>query len=299
MIKSTKLILSHVLVGTVFLFLSIDLVLADSAKQIMEKVDENVRARNESVFTLLKLSTCKYGISENKIKCSKTPTIKQIESISINTGPDGKDSKSIAFIQDPPSERGIGMLSYNYDDTNKDNETWLYLSAFGKIKRIVSSNSDAEAEPVAIFGSEFTNEDQESGKINDYDYKLLKETTYKNKRVAIINQIPKPHKAKKSRYGKSIVWIDLDKYIVLKAKMYNRKDTEIRRLFVNEIDKINNIWLAKSITILNLETQRLSNMKLLSINFGVNIDSGLFSKRSLTDKAFRQGHLKGIRDQTS
>ena len=81
--------------------------------------------------------------------------------------------------------------------------------------------------------------------------------------------------------------------------MYNRKDTEIRRLFVNEIDKINNIWLAKSITILNLETQRLSNMKLLSINFGVNIDSGLFTKRSLTDKAFRQGHLKGIRDQTS
>ena len=128
---------------------------------------------------------------------------------------------------------------------------------------------------------------------------MIKETTYKNKRVAIITQIPKPHKAKKSRYGKSIVWVDLDKYIVLKAKMYNRKDTEIRRLFVNEIDKINNIWLAKSITILNLETQRLSNMKLLSINFGVNIDSGLFTKRSLTDKAFRQGHLKSIRDQTS
>ena len=183
MIKSIKLILSHVLIGTVLLILSIDLGLADSAKQIMGKVDENIRARNESVFTVLKLSTCKYGISENKIKCSKTPTIKQIESIAINTGPDGKDSKSIAFIQDPPSERGIGMLSYNYDDSNKDNETWLYLSAFGKIKRIVSSNSDADAEPVAIFGSEFTSEDQESGKINDYNYKLLKETTYKNKRL--------------------------------------------------------------------------------------------------------------------
>ena len=65
MIKSIKLILSHILAGTVFLILLIDLCLADSAKQIMESVDENVRARNESVFTLLKLSTCKYGISEN------------------------------------------------------------------------------------------------------------------------------------------------------------------------------------------------------------------------------------------
>ena len=111
MIKSIKLILSHAFVVTFLFILSIDQGFADSSKQIMEKVDENVRARNESVFTLLKLSTCKYGISENKIKCSKTPTIKQIESISINTGPDGKDSKSIAFIQDPPSERGIGMLS--------------------------------------------------------------------------------------------------------------------------------------------------------------------------------------------
>ena len=39
MIKSIKLILSHVFVGTVFLILSIDQGFADSSKQIMEKVD--------------------------------------------------------------------------------------------------------------------------------------------------------------------------------------------------------------------------------------------------------------------
>ena len=183
---------------------------AKTAREIMENVDANSRQRNKSVFSLLKISTCKYGIKNKKIKCRQSPSIKTIESVAINTGSSGKDSKSIAFILEPPTERGVGMLVYTYDEIGRDNETWLYLSALGRVKRIVASNSEADSEPVSIFGSEFTNEDQETGKLNDYDFKLLKETIFKNNQVAIIQQTPKPHKAIKSRYSKSILWVDLN-----------------------------------------------------------------------------------------
>ena len=271
---------------------------AKTAREIMEMVDANSRERNESVFSLLKISTCKYGIKDQKVKCSQAPTIKTIESVAINTGPSGKDNQSIAFILEPPAERGVGMLVYTYDEIGKDNETWLYLSALGKVKRIVSSNSDADAEPVAIFGSEFTNEDQETGKLNDYNFKLLKETNYKSSRVAIIEQTPKPNIAIKSRYSKSLLWVDLAKEIVVKAKMYDKRGAEIRRLLVGKIEKLNDVWLARSTTILNLNAKRLSNMMLVSINFGMEINSDLLSKRSLTDKAFRKKHLDDIRAQT-
>ena len=39
-------------------------------------------------------------------------------------------------------------------------------------------------------------------------------------------------------------------------------------------------------------------MMLVSINFGMEINSDLLSKRSLTDKAFRKKHLDDIRSQT-
>lgn len=280
--------LSAVITGTCY---------AKTGRDIMERVDANSRERNESVFSLLKMSTCKYGIKNKKIRCTQSPTVKVIESVAINTGLNRKDTKSIAFIREPPAEKGVGMLVYTYDKMGKDNETWLYLSALGKVKRIVSSNSDADSGPVSIFGSEFTNQDQETGKLNDYNFKLLKEGEFKKSHVAIIEQIPKPHKAFKSRYSKSVLWVDLDKNLVIKAKMYDKKGTEIRRLIVGKIEKKNNVWLARSTTILNLNTKRLSNMLLVSINFGMKITPDIFSKRSLTDKAFREARLNVIRSQ--
>ncbi len=268
-----------------------------TGRDIMERVDANSRQRSEAVFSLLKMSTCKYGIKNKKVKCTQLPTIKVIESVAINTGLNQKDTKSIAFIREPPAEKGVGMLVYTYDEMGKDNETWLYLSALGKVKRIVSSNSDADSEPVSIFGSEFTNQDQETGKLNDYSFKLLKEGEFKKSRVAIIEQVPRPHRMFKSRYSKSILWVDLDKNLVIKAKMYDKKGTEIRRLIAGKIEKKNNVWLARSTTILNLNTKRLSNMLLVSINFGMEITSDIFSKRSLTDKAFRETRLNIIRSQ--
>ena len=289
----------ELLVICIILVTSFGLLFADTAREIMERVDKNSRERNESIFSILKISTCRYGVKDQKVKCSVTPTVKTVESIAINNGPHQKDNKSIAFILEPAAEKGVGMLVYTYDQIDKDNETWLYLSALGKVKRIVSSNSEADAEPVAIFGSEFTSEDQESGKLNDYDFKLLKETIIKSNEVAIIEQTPRPERRLRSRYSKSILWVDLKKNVVLRAKMYDRRGKEIRRLLVSKVEKINDVWVPRSTTILNLNAKRLSNMKLLSINFGLEIDPDLFTKRSLTDKAFREKKLNEIRFQTN
>ena len=52
-----------------------------------------------------------------------------------NYGEDGKDTKNVTIVQEPAAERGVGMLSFSYDDTQRDNETWLDLSAPGKAYR--------------------------------------------------------------------------------------------------------------------------------------------------------------------
>ena len=86
---------------------------AQDARGIMERMDANSRAQNNSVFSIMQIATCKFGISGGKVKCAVKPTIKKIESASVNAGAGGKDSKAIAFILEPASERGIGILSYS------------------------------------------------------------------------------------------------------------------------------------------------------------------------------------------
>lgn len=271
--------------------------LSQSARSIMERVDNNSLDQNNSVFSVMKIATCKFGVSNGKIRCTARATVKSLESASINTGAGGKDSQSIAFILEPASERGIGMLSYTYD-SNKPNETWLYLSALGKVKRIVASNSSS-SEPVSLFGSEFTTEDQETGKLDDYTYNLLDTVTFKGRKTFVIEQIPTPARARQSRYARTVLWIDANRYVNVKAEMYDNRGKEIRRVIADNVEKINGIWMARSVTIMNLVTNRLSNMKMDSLYFGVNIDPALLTQRALTDTAFRERHLDNLRAQAN
>lgn len=269
-----------------------------SAREIMEKVDEESRKSSDSAFTRMKLTTCKYGLSGGKVKCAEKARVKLVESAQINTGKDNKDSKSIAIILEPSSEKGIGMLSYSYDDSNRDNETWLYLSALGKVKRISVRNSDdEETESASIFGTEMTTEDQETGKLDDYTYDLLGQGKFRGREVAVIESTPKPHRLSKSSYGKTQSWIDTERFITLKVQMFDKYNNPIKKLEVGKVEKINDVWMGRSLTFFNTVSNRLTNMKLEAINFDMDINEDFLTQRALTDQAFREKFLKDLRKQ--
>jgi len=268
-----------------------------SARELVQKMDDNRLQTTDSAFNLMQLTTCKYGSKNGKLKCIEKPRIKVLESAQINTGVNQKDSKSIAIILEPASERGIGMLTYTYDAEHKDNETWLYLSALGKIKRIAAGSDDEATEPTSLFGSEISTEDQETGKLDDYTYTILQRGTYKGRPVAVIESVPTPQRLKSTRYGKVRTWVDTERYISLKIQMFDKRGNAIKQVSVANIEKINGIWLARSMTFKNLVSQRLTNMKIKAITFGLDIDAAFLTQRALTDQAFRQRHLQALRAQ--
>ncbi len=269
-----------------------------SAREIMEKQDEESRKSTDSAFTRMKLTTCKYGISGGKVKCAEKARIKLVESAQINTGENNKDTKSIAIILQPSSEKGIGMLSYSYDDSDRDNETWLYLSALGKVKRISVRNSDdEETESASIFGTEMTTEDQETGKLDDYTYEILDQGKFRGREVVVIESTPKPHRLSKSSYGKTLSWIDTERFITLKVQMFDKYNNPIKKLEVGKVEKINDVWMGRSLTFFNTVSNRLTNMKLEAINFDIDIKEDFLTQRALTDQAFREKFLKDLRKQ--
>ena len=286
---------------SIFFIFSVSNIYAEtnlSAREIMEKVDEESRKSTESAFTRMKLTTCKYGKRDGKVKCAEKARVKLVESAQINTGENNKDSKSIAIILEPASEKGIGMLSYSYDDSDRDNETWLYLSALGKVKRISVRNSDdEETESASIFGTEMTTEDQETGKLDDYTYELLDQGTFRGREVVVIESTPKPHRLSKSSYGKTQSWIDTERFISLKVQMFDKYNNPIKKLEVGRVEKINNVWMGRSLTFFNTVSNRLTNMKLEAINFDMDINEDFLTQRALTDQAFREKYLKDLRKQ--
>lgn len=268
-----------------------------TGREIMERVEDFQLATSDSAFNRMQLSTCRFGISDNRITCAERPRVKALESVSKNYGEDGKDTKGITIVLEPAAERGIGMLTFSYDDPERDNETWLYLSALGRIKRIASGNSDDDSEPASVFGSEFTTEDTDTGKLEEYEINLLEDTTEAGREVWQIEMIPNEERARKSRYSRTVSYIDKERWVPLKVEMYDQYGTEIKRLLASRVEEINGVWMARSLTMMNLVSNRLSNMAILEINLGVEVDDEFLTTRTLTDVAFREAELQELRSQ--
>ena len=265
--------------------------------QIMQRMEDAQRATNDSSFTRLKLSSCKFGVNKGRIACAEKPRVKVLESVSVNYGKGNKDTKSVSITLKPAAERGIGMLSYAYDEAGRDNQTWLYLSALGRVKRIAGGDSDEDTEPASLFGSEFTTEDTDTGKLAEYQITLLEETNQRGREVWKVQAIPNAERAKKSRYSRTVHYIDKERYVALRSEMYDKYDKEIKRTMSSRVELINDNWVARSVTMMNLVSNRLSNMALVELYVDLDIRDDFLTQRTLTDSAYRETNLERLRAQ--
>ncbi len=268
------------------------------ARAIMEKVDAQQQQSNDNSFSRLRLSSCRFGVQQGQVRCIENPSVRVLEGVSMNLGDNNKDNRSLLIVLEPSSERGLGMLSYSYDDPNRDNETWLYLSALNTVRRIASGGQSSDNEPVALFGSEFTTEDQETGKLDDYDFALLESTSIQGREVWLIETTPRAERARTSRYSRTLSWIDQERLVPLRVSTFDRQNQEYKRFLFSQFEEQQGLWRARSVTAMNLQTSRLSSMQTEAVQFGVSIEPEFLTQRALTDQSFRERHLNQLRAQS-
>lgn len=264
-----------------------------SAREMMIEVDRVARHSSYSVIQEVKLMSCKYGKNGAKTVCTEKPRVKRIESVQLDTGTDNRDSKTVSFILEPIGEKGMGMLTYEFDAAGEDNISWLYLPALGKVKKIISSESDDDSGS-SYFGSEFLLEDLENTEVDDYHYTLVEESELRKRPVWVIEAIPVPERLRKTRYGKSQFWIDKERYIPLMSHHYNKQLKPYKQMVMSGIKQIDGVWTPQRITVKNLLSHRMSGMITSSIKFNVNVSDQFLSHRSLVDFAYRERELKKL-----
>ncbi|GAA0894717.1 hypothetical protein GCM10009122_43980 [Fulvivirga kasyanovii] len=272
---------------------SIKTLSGQSAKDIMKKVQKVAKGSFTSSIQKIKLSTCKYTISDNRIVCTEEPRNKVLESIAKNYGDDHEDSRSVSIIIEPKKEQGVGMLTYEYGEPGKDNDSWIYLPALSKVKRLASS-SDSNDDSGSFFGSEFSLEDMEDLKINEYNFEILGEENYKGRDVWVIEYTPTAERAKKSKYSKTTSWIDKDRFISLKKNLYVRGEL-YKQLTVSDVEKVDDVWVARKLTMNNVATRRISMMNMVSVAFDQEVADEFLTTRTLEDFAFREQNLTKYR----
>ncbi|MBU1171436.1 MAG: outer membrane lipoprotein-sorting protein [Proteobacteria bacterium] len=266
---------------------------AGQAREIMEKVDN--RNDGQTVIAHVSLTTFRYMTQNGKTRAMEQARIKRMTFVKKDEGPREKDHKSVSILREPKSEQGIGFLQYDYEEVGKETDQWMYLSALGKVKRIVAGN-DNEPKTGSYFGSEFNYEDMEAYNLDDFTYTLLGPETYRDTDCWVIEAVPVLRKAKKSNYSRQILWIDKDRDMILKAVLFNRNGKKTKIIMSGNIETLDGILVPRKIVVDNVESRRRTVLLYETIVLNRPVDDEFLRVRTLTDKGYRERKLQEFKD---
>jgi len=192
----------------------------------------------------------------------------------------GEDKHQIMFFKSPSDVKNTAFLTYDYDDANKDDDQWLYLPALKKVKRIPSSDKSG-----SFMGSDFSYFDMTDRDLEDYNFKIIKETKVRGHDAWMIESTPKNKKVvKESGYTKTVAIVRKDNYIVVRAINYMRNNKK-KYLDIKKMHKQNGIWVVDEMTMTSKKGKTTTHKTALEFkNIKVNkpLDDTLFSTRRLS-----------------
>jgi len=191
----------------------------------------------------------------------------------------GKDEHQIMFFKSPADVKNTAFLTYDYDNANKDDDQWLYLPALKKVKRIPSSDKSS-----SFMGSDFSYFDMTDRDLQDYDFKLLKETKVRGKKAWMIEATPRNKKViKESGYTKTIALVRQDNHVVVRSIGFMRNGKK-KYLDMVKLHKQGGVWLPDMMTMTTKKGKRTLHktvLKFKNIKLNKNIPDSMFSTRRL------------------
>jgi ribosomal protein S8 len=213
---------------------------------------------------------------------SKNKRIRKIKSIRKDFG---KDTKGLVFFLSPADVRNTTYMSFDWDNEEKEDDSWLYLPALKKIKRIASSDKSG-----SFMGSDFTYSDINGMEIEDWNYKFKKQSvSVDGVETWVIEGRPKKDKRKKvideTGYIKNNLWIRKDNFMLIKGKYWVKKGKKIKYFKATGIKKIDNIWSSTKLSMITTKKGVVTHSSFLKI-------SNLIYNSKISDSIFTTGKME-------
>ena len=196
----------------------------------------------------------------------------------------GEDAKGIIFFLSPSEVRNTAYMSHDWDQPAKEDDSWLYLPAMNRVKRIAPGDKSQ-----AFMGSDFSYSDINGMDIEDWNYAFVKESFDLNgTETWVIKGQPKASaKAKvdqETGYAKILVWVQKQTLLVVKAKYWVTKGRKVKYFKAEEIQRIDGIWTPLKLTMVTTEKGRVTHSTILqmsNVQYDLPVKDSYFTPRSM------------------
>ena len=181
------------------------------------------------------------------------------------------DSKSVLRFLAPAEVKGVALLVVNHKDRSSDQ--WMWTPAIARERRIALQDRSTR-----FFGTDFSFEDLEERDTDQFDYRLLGEESIDNALCWKVES--KPRQSKVSQYTHSYVWVRKDNYAI--AQIENFKKTElVRRARYTDIQRVQNIWTAQSIEMLDVARKSRTILKIEKLQYNLPMNDADFTLQAI------------------
>lgn len=196
----------------------------------------------------------------------------------------GDDTKTLSRFHSPADISGTSYLNFDWSDPDRDDDSWLYLPALQRVKRLASSDTSD-----SFLGSDFTFADINGIEIDWYDYRFVNESeTVDGHECWVIEAVPKPDIAEKAEdatgYSRLQTWIRKDNFVQLRAQAWELRGNRIKYFTSENIEQIDGIWTIgrlQAITTRNGRQEHASILQLNNIRYNAEVADDLFTPESL------------------
>jgi len=196
----------------------------------------------------------------------------------------GEDSKSLASFSSPADIQGTGYLHFDWNDVDRDDDSWLYLPSLQRVKRIASSDTSD-----SFLGSDFTYADINGIETQWYDYSFVNASEMVGDQECwVIDITPKAEYRERAEaatgYSKSRVWIRKDNFIQVQGQAWVLRGNRIKYFTASQIEKIDDIWTAKRLQVVttrNDKQEHASILQMENINYNPELTDDIFTTENM------------------
>jgi hypothetical protein len=125
-----------------------------------------------------------------------------------------QDRKSVMIFLEPSDVRGTMFLSWEYEDSARDDDKWLYLPAMRRDRRISGSSRNEY-----FMGTDFTYDDMGRRHPEKDGQTILGREEVNGRPTVVVECVPiDPSEG----YARKVAWVDETVWLVVKGEYYDR-----------------------------------------------------------------------------
>jgi len=253
-----KLLYSALGSVTVVLFLSFTLTAQEyTAEEILDNVENSIEATSAELTIDLTLYSAS-GSQRNR----------QLE---VFMKEDGDLNKSYMRFTAPADIEGTAFLSL--EQSNGDDEMYLYMPVLGSVRRIAGSQKSG-----SFVGTDFTYNDMTilgGGNYGeDYEATILEQSAdeYVLRMDPLDDDIS---------YHHTVMRVPSSNWFPTEIEFYEDSETVEKRLTNEQIEQVNGNWIARTITMEDVQNGTRTVLRLDEVQYDVSIDDQVFTTRYL------------------